>query len=120
MSNETKKPTGWNADEVLQEMRDWGHAEDWPSDVSTLTRWVDVFAALIADRDALREDEKRLDWMQSDMTNGDDGVGIYWSDGGFVFPYLVSNAGGSGGGVGVAFFETLREAIDSARANETT
>lgn len=54
MSNETKKPAGWSAEDVLQEMRDWDHAEDWPSDISTLGRWAEVVAAMIAERNALR------------------------------------------------------------------
>lgn len=39
----------------------------------------------------------------------------YFEDGCWHFPYEVSNAGGSGGGVGLANFDTLHEAIDEAR-----
>jgi hypothetical protein len=62
------------------------------------------------------EDTKRLDWLQRDMLFSEP-TGIEWSDGAFTFPYLVSNAGGCGGGVGHARFKSLREAIDAARAS---
>lgn len=62
MSNEKM-----SANEVLQEMREWDRFEEWPSDLITLTRWADAFAALIAERDAYRiraeemEQTKKID-----------------------------------------------------------
>lgn len=109
MSNATKKPTGWNADEVLQEMRDWDHAEDWPSDVSTLTRWADVFADLIVERDALREtvglfadDADRYRWLKERSLSGSLG---------FDAPDFWLSAEDSDG---------WDAAIDAALANEST
>lgn len=66
------------------------------------------------DREVER-DTQRLDWLQRDMLFSEP-TGIAWEDGAFCFPYLVSGAGGSGGGVGMARFRSLREAIDAARA----
>ena len=43
----------------------------------------------------------------------------YYEDDMWHLPYLVNNAGGAGGGVGRASFDTLGEAIDAAMAKES-
>ena len=72
-------------------------------------------AALETELAEARKDSERLGWMEEDMRKCDEGVAIYFADGKFSFPYLVSMAGGFGGGVGEKSFSDLRAAIDAAR-----
>lgn len=62
------------------------------------------------------EDAARLDWLASDMSRGDESVAISYMDGRYYYQFLDNGAGGSGGGVYFATFDTFREAIDSAMA----
>ncbi|HYN54354.1 MAG TPA: hypothetical protein VES38_06590 [Methylotenera sp.] len=61
-------------------------------------------------------DAERLNWLEKDMQKEGESVAIEYRDGKFRLPYLVSNAGGFGGGVGEYFADNLREAIDQAIA----
>lgn len=63
-------------------------------------------------------DAERLNWIEADMQENEP-VSIEFRDGKFRFPYLVSGAGGLGGGVGEANFDSLREAIDVAMSQES-
>lgn len=67
---------------------------------------------LKAERDALKADAERLEWMQD---NPEHESAPYFDGGKWHIPYLVSGAGGSGAGVGTKTFDTLRAAIDAAR-----
>lgn len=62
------------------------------------------------------EDAARLDWLAADMAKGEDAAGIDFErvSGKYVFPQLDNGAGGIGGGVYDAHFDTLRDAIDAA------
>jgi hypothetical protein len=62
-------------------------------------------------------DTARLDWLEK-AYQGEHEHAPYFNDGLWRFPYLVSGAGGYGGGVGEATFNTLREAIDAALRGE--
>jgi hypothetical protein len=66
--------------------------------------------------ESLERDAGRLDFIERDMKSGDEAVGIEWDGQAFTFPYLVSNAGGFGGGVGQARQPNLRAAIDASQA----
>ena len=61
------------------------------------------------------KDSERLDWLERAELTDDPccplNDGKQWT-----FPYLVSGSGGFGGGVGEARFNSLRECIDAARA----
>jgi len=105
--------------------------DDWKKEAhDNIQKWVkelgysafvevaNAFTALRAEVEGLREDKARLDWLEADLQKGDDeGVCIEFRDGKFRFPYLVSNDGGFGGGVGEFHSSTLRSAIDAARAS---
>lgn len=64
-------------------------------------------------------DAEMLDWLEADMRKGADAVCIEFFDRKFCYPYMVSPAGGFGGGVGEARFDTLREAIRAAMRGDT-
>lgn len=83
------------------------------------------FLSLIPEEIALyfgkmQEETRRLDWLEADMAKEDEGVGIDCADGRFRFPWLDNGAGGSGGGVYHANYNTLREAIDAIDAVRTS
>ena len=66
--------------------------------------------ALRAENADLRRDRERMDWLEKKDPQP------YYSDGKWRIPYLVSNDGGFGGGVGEATGDSLRAAIDAAIA----
>ena len=80
--------------------------------------WTGLYTAEREKRLAAEKDSARLSWHAKDIAKGDDGIGIYYEGGRYRLPYMVSNAGGFGGGVGEANFVTLTEAIDAAIAQE--
>lgn len=67
---------------------------------------------LLAEVERLRADAERLEWIEA---NPEHPQMPYFADGHWYVPYLLSGAGGLGGGVGARPFATLRAAIDDAR-----
>jgi len=64
----------------------------------------------------MREAVEALEWALNNCTESDHPHYPYKSGNQWVFPYLVDNAGGSGGGVGEAGFDTAFEAVAAARS----
>jgi len=68
----------------------------------------------MTEAERLEADAERYRWLRDNPTHEST---PYFDDGKWLVPYLVSGAGGSGGGVGVKTFDTLDSAIDEAIAH---
>lgn len=86
-----------------------GPSAGWAYELSIELRKI---AAALRESEELRRDAERFAWLRDNP--GHRSV-PYFEDGKWHAPYLVSNAGGSGCGVGLRTYETLGDAIDAAR-----